>query len=207
MDHGASGMTSPDEVPRLTDQQLVELALKGDQRAYGELVRRYEAKVFRENFQLVGDWDVADSATHETFRRAFRALEGYEAKRRFSAWLLRIAKNVALSRLEKKKLAMLPIEGSLLADTDKAVKYTALQMSDRGESPLQEVMSQERDDQLRRAIARLRPAHREAMLLHVDQVPHQEIARRMGIPINTVRTYISRARHKLKKVLREEGGT
>ena len=200
-------MTSPNEVPRLTDQQLVELALKGDQRAYGELVRRYEAKVFRENFQLVGDWDVADSATQETFARAFRALEGYESKRRFSAWLLRIAKNVALSRLEKRKLAMLPIEGSLLADTDKAVKYTALQISDRGESPLQGVMSQERDDQLRRAIARLRPAHREALLLHVEAVPHEEIARRMGIPINTVRTYISRARHKLKKTLGEEDRT
>lgn len=96
---------------------------------------------------------MADSATQETFARAFRALEGYESKRRLSAWPLPTGKNVALNRLENQKLAIMPIAGLLLEDTDQAVRHTALQISDRGESPLEEVMLQKRDDQVRRAIA------------------------------------------------------
>ena len=60
------------------------------------------------------------------------------------------------------------------------------------------------DAQIRRAMACLRPRHREAILLHVEQLPHEEIARRMSVPINTVRTYISRGREELKKALREQ---
>ena len=197
-------MTSPNDVPRLTDEQLIVLAVEGDERARSELVRRYQETVFEKNFQLIGDWDDADSLTNQTFDHAFRGLSRYQSRQKFRAWLLRIARNAALERLRTKKSPPLPIEGSLLEDTDQARKYLALQVSAREPNPLEDALLLERAEQIRRALARLRPEHREAVLLHMDQVPHEEIARRMGIPINTVRSHISRAREKLRKALEEE---
>lgn len=194
-------MTAAGQTPEPPDQQLVALARQGDERAYGQLVKRYQDKVFRETYQLVRDWDVADSATHDAFSRAYRALDGFESGRSFPAWLKRIARNAALKRLARKKIATLAIKGSPLADTDQARTYVALQVSTRGESPLDEVLSRERDDEIRRALSQLKPRHREAVLLHVDQVADAEIARRMGVPINTARSYLKRGRDKLMQVL------
>ena len=205
MDRVAQPMTSPDQTP-LADRQLVEQALAGDERAYRALVQRYEGRVFQQNFQMVGDWDEADSLTHHTFIRAFRGLKGFDAERKFSNWLLQIARNAALSRLEKKSVTV-PIEGSFNADTPETRRYPALQVSALGESPLQALLSQELSDQIRRAMAQLRPQHREALMLDLEGFPHREIAQHMGIPINTVRTYVLRARTKLEELMKEEDGT
>ena len=194
-------MKAAGQTPEPTDQQLVALARQGDERAYGQLVKRYQDKVFRETYQLVRDWDVADSATHDAFTRAYRALDGFQSERCFPAWLRRIARNAAVKRLGRKKIATLPIQGSPLADTDKARKYVALQVATCGGSPLDEVLSRERDDEIRRALSQLRPLHREAVLLHVDQVPDAEIARRMGVSVNTARSYLRRGRAKLGQAL------
>ncbi|HXV86212.1 MAG TPA: sigma-70 family RNA polymerase sigma factor [Gemmatimonadales bacterium] len=194
-------MTAPGHAPEPTDQQLVALARSGDERAYGLLVKRHQDKVFRETYQLVGDWDVADSATHDAFTRAYSALDGFESQRSFLAWLKRIARNAALKRLARRKVATLPIKGSPLADTDQARTYVALQVSSRGASPLDQVVSREQDDRIRRALTQLKPKHREAVLLHVDQVSDAEIARRMGVPVNTARSYLKRGRDKLLKLL------
>ncbi|MBI4499853.1 MAG: hypothetical protein HY700_01710 [Gemmatimonadetes bacterium] len=69
--------------------------------------------------RIVGQWDVADSAAQETFRRAHRALVKYDPRFSFGAWLAKIARNVALTRFEKKKITMLGIEGSSTMDTER----------------------------------------------------------------------------------------
>jgi RNA polymerase sigma-70 factor (ECF subfamily) len=194
----------PNALDAFTDQQLVQLALEDDQRAYDELVRRYRRQIFWTVFQMVGDWDLADSATHETFIRAFKALMRYKPELKFAAWLDRIARNTALSRVHQKKLATLGIEGSSIVDTDEAITYTALQVPSRDHGPLEQVLTGEQDSEFDRAMARLKPLHRELLLLAAEKVPHEEIARRMQLRVGTVNVYINRARDKLKKALKAE---
>jgi RNA polymerase sigma-70 factor (ECF subfamily) len=196
-------MTVPNGGPRLSDQQLVTLALQEDQPAFRELVRRYHQKVLPVVSRILGDGDTADSAVQETFIRAFRALVTYKPEYTFSGWLARIAKNVALNRVDKKKIETLAIEGSAYADTDEALRSIAFQVPAAGANPLEEVLSGEKDAELRRAIAGLKPQYREAVLLHVDGVRHDEIARRLGVSVNAVDLYISRGRKQLKKTLGE----
>ena len=70
------------------------------------------------------------------------------------------------------------------------LKLPAIQVPDRKADPLREMLSREADGDLRRALARLRPQYREALMLQAEQLPYREIAEKMGIPINTVGTYI-----------------
>jgi RNA polymerase sigma factor (sigma-70 family) len=192
-------------VSRLTDQQLVALALQDDERAFAELVDRYRAKVFSVVSRILGESDTADSAAHEAFIRAFRSLVRYKPEYSFSGWLARIARNAAIDRVQKRKVDKLAIEGSACADTDEFLdpRLIALQVPAESASPLQRVLSKEKVEQFRHALTYLKPRHREAILLHLEQLSDQEVADRMGVPVNTVRSYLKRGKDHLTKIMLE----
>jgi RNA polymerase sigma-70 factor, ECF subfamily len=196
-------MAPPKRFRSLSDQQLVEQALQGDQSAFGELVRRYREDIFFQVLKMVDDWDVADSLSHETFARAYRALIRYKPEYKFSAWLAKIAKNAALDRLgkNKKKIAKLAIEGSSMMDTDQVRRNAPLQVPAREHDPMQKVLFTERQREILRAVAGLRPEYRDAVLLSVKGLSYAEIAKKMKVPVGTVGTYVSRAREELRKAL------
>ena len=196
-------MAIPREDPRLSDEQVVELALQQDEWAYGELVRRHREFVFQKACEMLGDWDQADSVAQETFRRAFRHLKKHNPEYKFSSWLLRIARNVALKRLEKKKIEIEPLDRFSFLEISNAPKDTAVQVPDRGADPLQSTLSREREELIRQALPSLTPRQREAFLLYREQVSQQEMAERMGVPLNTARSHLHRACQRLADVLRE----
>lgn len=196
-------MTPPREgIQGLTDQEVVALARTGSQVAYRELVRRYERPIFSLVFRMVRDRELAEDLAQETFVKALNALESYRPEFKFSSWIFKIANNAAIDQLRRRELDTLSIEGSPHASTPEAVEATALQIGARQESPLDTVEALELGGEIEEAISRLRPEYRSCILLrHVEGYAYEEIAQILGLPLGTVKTYIHRARHELRRAL------
>ena len=186
----------------LTDQEVVLLARGGQERAYRELVRRYERPIFSLLYRMVRDRELAEDLSQETFVKALNAIESYRPEFKFSSWLFKIANNAAIDHLRRRELDTLSLEGSPHAVTPDAMEATALQIGDRAENPLDIVEAKELGGEIERAIALLRPEYRACILLrHVDGRAYEEIAEMLDLPLGTVKTYIHRARNELRRSL------
>ena len=80
------------------DEQMVQRALSGDPEAFGEIVRRWERRIFALAFGMLGREEDARDATQETFLAAFRNLRGFRGDAKVSSWLHRIAVNQCITR-------------------------------------------------------------------------------------------------------------
>jgi RNA polymerase sigma-70 factor (ECF subfamily) len=186
----------------LTDQEVVLLARGGQERAYRELVRRYERPIFSLLYRMVRDRELAEDLSQETFVKALNAIESYRPEYKFSSWLFKIANNAAIDHLRRRELDTLSLEGSPHAVTPDAMEATALQIGDRAENPLDIVEAKELGGEIERAIAQLRPEYRACILLrHVDGRADEEIAEMLDLPLGTVKTDIHRARNELRRLL------
>ena len=87
-----------------SDDVIVERALTGDAEAFGELVRRWERRIFALTYGMLGREEDARDATQETFLAAFRNLRGFRGEARVSSWLHRIAVNQCISRQRRAKV-------------------------------------------------------------------------------------------------------
>src|SRR5688572_28146715 len=193
------------EVPewtRLTDQEVVLLARSGREAAYRELVRRYERPVFALLYRMVRDRELAEDLAQETFIKALNALASYRPEFKFSSWIFKIANNAAIDQLRRREVNTLSLDGSPTAETPDAVEATALQVSSKGESPLDELEAREMGSAIEIAIAKLRPEYRSCIMLrHVEGLAYEEIAASLDLPLGTVKTYIHRARNELRQYL------
>src|SRR5262244_4464597 len=87
-----------------SDEQIVERALTGDADAFGELVRRWERRIFALTYGMLGREEDARDATQETFIAAFRNLRGFRGEAKVSSWLHRIAVNQCITRQRRAKV-------------------------------------------------------------------------------------------------------
>lgn len=195
-------MVAPFDLSAATDQEVVELACDGHEGAFRELVRRYQRPVFSLIYRMVRDRELAEDLVQETFVKVLNAIDRYRAEFKFSSWVFKIANNAAIDHLRRRELDTLSIEGRPDAVTRERQEATALQISDRGESPLEELEARELGTQIELAIGELRPEYRACIILrHVEDRPYEEIAAILGLPLGTVKTYIHRARAELKAAL------
>jgi RNA polymerase sigma-70 factor, ECF subfamily len=185
-----------------TDQEVVVQAKTGQDAAYRELVRRYERPVFSLVYRMVRDRELAEDLAQETFVKALNAIESYRPEFKFSSWIFKIANNAAIDHLRRRELDTLSLDGSPNADTPDAMEATTLQISDRTETPLEELEARELGGAIETATGRLRPEYRACILLrHVEGRPYEEIAEMLSLPLGTVKTYIHRARNELRQAL------
>ena len=187
---------------RAADQELVTRTIQGDGRAFDELVGRYRGRVFALMHKLVNDHDAADSLTQETFIKAFEALGRSPPRTNVAAWLLRIAKRAALDRLRLKGIPTVPLRGSSSNSTLDLVESPGMQEPDGSETAHETPGADQLRGDLERALAQLRPEHRQAIMLSdVEGLSHEDAARIMGVPRSTVGTYVSRGREKLREIM------
>src|SRR5213083_254975 len=197
-------MTLPLELTSATDQEVIRWAREGHERAYRELVRRYERPIFSLIYRMVRDRELAEDLAQETFVKALNAIDSYRPEFKFSSWIFKIANNATIDHLRKRELDTLSLDGSPHAETPEQMSATALQLGDRGETPLQELEARELGGAIEHAIARLRPEYRTCILLrHVEGHSYEEIARILELPLGTVKTYIHRARNELRGYLED----
>lgn len=186
----------------VTDKALAAQAAAGQQRAFRELLKRYEKPVFSLVYRMVREPALAEDLAQETFMRAFGAIKSYNPNYKFSSWIFKIANNLVIDYLRKKRLQTVSIHGSPNAVTEDEQARTSLDLESREERPDTYVENVELGSEIEAAVAKLRPEYRAVTLLrHVEGYSYQEIANIMELPLGTVKTYIHRARLELKREL------
>lgn len=195
-------MAERPDLASATDQEIVALAREGREAAYRELIRRYERPVFSLILRMVRDRQLAEDLAQETFIKALNAIASYRPEFKFSSWIFKIANNAAIDHLRRRELDTLSIDGAPHATSAEDIEATALQVGDKGETPLAELEARELGTAIERAIGQLRPEYRSCIMLrHVEGLAYEEIAQLLDLPLGTVKTYIHRARHELRDML------
>ncbi len=188
---------------RVEDRELVTLALEGREGAYRELLSRYERPVFSLVYRMVRDRSLAEDLAQDAFIRAFNAIESYNPRYKFSSWIFKIANNLTIDHLRKRRITTVSIDGAPDATSAEAQAQTRLVVQSRDENPEEYVEHRELGGQIESAIGLLRPEYRSVVLLrHVEGHSYDEIAHIMEVPLGTVKTYLHRARAELKLLLR-----
>ncbi len=183
----------------MTEARLVSQALAGAQPAFEQIVRRYQRPVINFIARVTGDRAGAEDLAQETFIKAFRNLAAFDTTRRFSSWLLRIAHNTAVDAIRRARVRTVPLEPA-----DRATEGPRGEpMAPAAPDPV------ERGDlgrALERALARLRPEHRAAIVLRYhESLSFDDIGTVMNVPAATARTYVHRARRELAGLLTAAG--
>ena len=190
-------MAVTEKTPQLSDERLVELSLDGDEGAFGVLVRRYQRRLTAFLSQLVGDIELARELSQEAFVRAWSALERFNPKYRFSTWLFRIAHNLGIDQLRRRRLKTTP-----LYRTDSEGDEVEVVVADLDKDPLGHLENRALASELREVIDGLRPEYRELVLLrHFGGLSYQEIADFTEMPLGTVKNKLFRAHSVLRKAL------
>ncbi len=186
-----------EKTPQLSDERLVELSLDGNEDAFGILVRRYQRRLTAFLSQLVGDIELARELSQEAFVRAWSALERFNPKYRFSTWLFRIAHNLGIDQLRRRRLQTTP-----LYRTDSEGDEVEVVVPDRDKDPLGHLQNRALASELREVIDGLRPEYRELVLLrHFGGLSYQEIADFTEMPLGTVKNKLFRAHSVLRRAL------
>ena len=190
------------DLANLPDADVVALALEGRDAAHRELIKRYERPVFSLVFRMVRNRELAEDLAQDTFIKVLNHIDRYRPEFKLSSWLFKIANNVAIDHLRRRQLDTVSMDGSPHAMTAEAVESTRFDVPDSSENALDEMEAKELGSAIERAIALLRPEYRACIMLrHVEGRSYEEIATTLDLPLGTVKTYIHRARHELRRAL------
>jgi RNA polymerase sigma-70 factor, ECF subfamily len=193
------------DLANLPDADVVALAQQGREAAFREIIRRYERPVFSLIFRMVRDRETAEELAQDTFLKALNHIDRYRADFKLSSWLFKIGNNVAIDHLRKRRLATVSVSGAPNAGSASEIEATSFEVASPAPSALEAIESRELGSAIERAIAALRPEYRSCILMrHVEGRSYEEIATTLDLPLGTVKTYIHRARHELRRALADE---
>ncbi|MDQ5955033.1 MAG: polymerase sigma-70 factor, subfamily [Patescibacteria group bacterium] len=181
-----------------SDEELLSLYLRGDEQAFGELVKRHLTTVYSFVVRFVGDQHDAEDIVQETFLKAWKSARSYkEEASKFKTWVLRIARNTAIDHLRKKK--HVPFSAF---DTEEGVNVLAETVPDSEELPDEKLDRTLNAETLNHAMQALAPEAREILLLHyTNGLTFLEIGELLDQPQNTVKSRHHRAVLSLRKAL------
>jgi RNA polymerase sigma-70 factor (ECF subfamily) len=181
-----------------TDPELVRRCLAGDERAYRELIERYERQVYSVAMRMVRVAEDAEDLTQETFVRMFKALDRYDPGRPFPAWLLTIAARLSIDLLRRRRVKTVPLfRTEAGSDEERAVD-----IEDPGLGPEELTERREEERSAEGLIASLPEHYRIVVVLrHQQGLSYEEISEALRLPLGTVKARIHRARALLKERL------
>ncbi len=179
----------------LPDARLVDLARDGDSRAFDELVRRYQDRVFRLCYKILRHEDDALEASQDAFLSAFRGLARFKAESTFSTWLYRVATNAALMKYRKRRDGHVSYEQSQSSIED----LEPLAIADWSSQPLDNLLDTETREILTREMDRLPENEREVFVLRdIMEQSNDQVSKELGITVAAVKSRLHRARVHLR---------
>ncbi len=178
-----------------TDEEIAALVQSGDVESFGTLVERYEGKLMRYAGRFLFDDDDAKDMVQNAFIKAYVNIQGFDATRRFSPWIYRIAHNEFVNALKRKKGR----ETVSLFDFDVLFPHLVEKENVEGKA-----MRRELKEMLDRSLQKLHPKYREPLVLfYFEEMGYSEIADILHIPISTVGVRIRRGKEALRKTVGE----
>ena len=183
----------------LSDEDLMGRVAEDDERAFPELVRRYQGRVTNLVSRVLNDRECADDLAQEVFVRVFVHRRNYRRGSKFSTWLFTIAANLAKNeirrRVRRRNWFSLDALQEVLGDS-------APQLADSTEGRETRMEREQLRDAVGRAITAVPEKYRLSLVLRdIEGLSYEEIAEALGIPGGTVRSRINRARSMLKRKL------
>jgi RNA polymerase sigma-70 factor (ECF subfamily) len=186
----------------MSDHRLLEATREGDEAAFAELVRRYRNQITNYVYRMTNDYDLAVDLAQETFLRVYAAADRYQSSFAFSTYIYRIATNLAISELRRRKRRRLVSLSTFFQPRESGEESCELDVTDT--VPLQDVtmVEDERRGAVTRAIATLPEKYRAPLVLRdVEGRSYEEIARILEMSEGTVKSRINRARAFLRDKL------
>ena len=184
----------------MKEDLLLEKARRGDQEAFGELVRLYEKKVYALTLRMCKNPDDAAEAAQEAFLAAWQGLKFFRGEASFSTWLYRLASNACVDLLRKEQRHR-AVSGPSLNDED-----TYMDIADDAATPQELAERSELREQIEEGLQSLSPEHREVPILReLHQLSYDEIAQTLDLDTGTVKSRISRGRKALRNFLLQSG--
>jgi RNA polymerase sigma-70 factor (ECF subfamily) len=181
------------------DQRLIARCLDGDSAAFGELVRRYQDRLYNTVYRLVENPDDALDVVQDAFLNAYQSLDGFKGDSLFFTWLYRIAVNTAISHKRKQRV-LLSIDG------DRNGASSLQPLDDSAYSRPGEALERaEQEQRIQHALSRLSPEHRAVLILKdMEGQKYEAMADILGVPVGTIRSRLHRARAELRGLLEKE---
>ncbi len=184
------------------DYALVQLAMSGDQKAYGQLMARYRDSIYFMLLKMVNNKEDANDLTIETFGKAFMNLEKYRPDFAFSTWLFRIGTNNCIDFIRKKKLNLVSIDKPIGGeDGEEGMK---IDIAGNELDPEEGLIKKQKAILLKDIVDKLSPRYKKLIILrYFDELSYEEISEQLGLPLGTVKAQLFRARDLLYNILRK----
>jgi len=175
--------------------QLIDRSIEGDQRSFGDLVERYQRKIFRVAYAILRDEMESDLVTQDAFVQAWLHLAKFERRSNFETWVTRIAINRARDLIRSRRWTV-PLASQ--TEEDEA----GFEPIDDKADPERNALSRQMNDAIERAVDSLSTQQKMIFRLrHYENLPLEEISQIMGLRAGTVRAHLFRAVHKLRAEL------
>jgi RNA polymerase sigma-70 factor (ECF subfamily) len=174
------------------DAECVRRVQQGDTDSFEVLVRRHQKTIFNLVYRLLGNYDEAAEVAQEVFLSAFKSIHQFRGEANFSTWLYRIGLNHASTRrknLHSSQRRHIPLDGTEV-------------IADGTADPARNVEHKEIQQRVQQALNNLDPEDARIILLRdLQDVPYEEVAEMLDIPVGTVKSRLHRARQALRTSL------
>jgi RNA polymerase sigma factor (sigma-70 family) len=184
------------------DFKLVQLAVKGDQKSYAELMARYKDSIYFMLLKMVNNRDDADDLTIEAFGKAFKNLHQYTPDFAFSTWLFKIATNNCIDFIRRKRKFTFSIDKSMENDSGQEMQF---EIKSPMLDPEENMIKKQKAVLMRDVVEKLKPRYKRLVeLRYFQERSYEEIADELKLPLGTVKAQLFRAREFLYQILKNQ---
>ncbi len=182
------------------DLELVHGAVKGDQKAYAELMGRYRDAIYFMLLKMVNNKSDAEDLTIEAFGKAFKNIQQYSPNYAFSTWLFKIASNNCIDFLRKKRTNVVSIDGN---HGEEKETDNPIHLKDSLPDPEETMIKEQKAILMRTVVKKLKPRYRILIeLRYFKEYSYEEISEELDLPLGTVKAQLFRARELLFNTLK-----
>lgn len=184
------------------DYKLVQLAVKGDQKSYAELMSRYKDSIYFMLLKMVNNRDDADDLTIEAFGKAFKNLHQYTPDFAFSTWLFKIATNNCIDFIRRKRKFTFSIDKNMENDSGQEMQF---EIKSPLLDPEEKMIKKQKALLMRDVVEKLKPRYKRLVeLRYFQERSYEEIADELKLPLGTVKAQLFRAREFLYQILKNQ---